>query len=158
MRRKFARCDADGDGLIDRAQFGAIIAALDLALSPAMQRQYVDVNFRFVDRALRGRISFGQFLACYANFLYSYEISQVRSPLISEGALPNVRRVLARGERLMTAHVKLRLRVRDLGLSVRVRDCPICWCLPLCSGRYRGGVCRVCAAGGGCSRWPAPPS
>lgn len=65
--------------MIDRAQFGRIIAGLDLALTPLMQRQYVDVNFRFVDRALRGKITFGQFLACYANFLYSYEISQARA-------------------------------------------------------------------------------
>jgi Ca2+-binding EF-hand superfamily protein len=76
--KKFIRCDEDKDGMINKAQFGNIIKELDLKLTPLMLKQYVDVNFKFVDRTLRGKISFGQFLACYANFLYSYEISQVR--------------------------------------------------------------------------------
>lgn len=63
------------DGLITRAGFARIVDDLGLALTPDMRKEYVNANFRFVDRALTGRISFGQFLACYANFLYSYEIS-----------------------------------------------------------------------------------
>jgi hypothetical protein len=104
--KKFQRCDQDGSGLISKMGFAKIVSELDLKLTPAMLKQYVDSNFRFVDRALQGRISFGcatshlaklwppsgirlvlrtdcalcrQFLACYANFLYSYEISQVRA-------------------------------------------------------------------------------
>lgn len=64
--------------MINKAAFARIITDLDLKLSPAMQKNYIDVNWRFVDRALQGQISFGQFLSCYANFLYSYEISQVQ--------------------------------------------------------------------------------
>jgi Ca2+-binding EF-hand superfamily protein len=79
VARKFARCDKQGKGLITRTDFGEIVKDLDLKLTPAMLKQYIDVNFSFVDRALQGRISFGQFLSCYANFLYSYEISQVRT-------------------------------------------------------------------------------
>lgn len=63
--------------MINKAAFAKIVDGLNLKLSPAMQKNYIDVNWRFVDRALQGRISFGQFLSCYANFLYSYEISQV---------------------------------------------------------------------------------
>jgi Ca2+-binding EF-hand superfamily protein len=77
--KKFIKCDEDKDGMINKTQFGNIIKELDLKLSPLMLKQYVDVNFKFVDRTLQGKISFGQFLACYANFLYSYEISQVSS-------------------------------------------------------------------------------
>ena len=78
MGRKFLRHDDNSDGLIDRQQFGNIIKELDLKLSPLLLQQYISTNFSFVDRELAGKISFGQFLACYANFLYSYEISQVR--------------------------------------------------------------------------------
>eukprot|EP00892_Ulva_mutabilis_P003368 jgi/Ulvmu1/1402/UM011_0130.1 len=74
--KKFSKEDMEGNGLINKAAFARIVAGLDLKLSPAMQKNYIDVNWRFVDRALQGRISFGQFLSCYANFLYSYEISQ----------------------------------------------------------------------------------
>jgi Ca2+-binding EF-hand superfamily protein len=77
--KKFIKCDEDNDGMINKTQFGNIIKELDLKLTPLMLKQYVDVNFKFVDRTLQGKISFGQFLACYANFLYSYEISQVSS-------------------------------------------------------------------------------
>lgn len=75
--KKFSKEDPEETGLINKAAFARIVAGLDLKLSPAMQKNYIDVNWRFVDRALQGRISFGQFLSCYANFLYSYEISQV---------------------------------------------------------------------------------
>jgi hypothetical protein len=77
--KKFIKCDEDKDGMINKTQFGNIIKELDLKLTPLMLKQYVDVNFKFVDRTLQGKISFGQFLACYANFLYTYEISQVSS-------------------------------------------------------------------------------
>lgn len=36
--------------MINKAQFGAIIKDLELKLSPMMHKQYVDVNFKFVDR------------------------------------------------------------------------------------------------------------
>ena len=74
--------------MINKAQFSGIIKDLDLKLSPLMLRQYVDVNFKFVDRALAGKIAFGQFLACYANFLYSFEISQVRIYTVAPRGAP----------------------------------------------------------------------
>ena len=76
VAKKFSQFDSDGDGHIDRHEFGSIIRGLDLKLSPMMLNQYISVNFKFVDRQMQGQISFGQFLACYANFMYSYEIAQ----------------------------------------------------------------------------------
>ena len=62
--------------MINKAQFANIIKELDLKLSPMMLKNYIDINFKFVDRTLQGKLSFGQFLASYANFMYSYEIAQ----------------------------------------------------------------------------------
>ena len=40
--------------------------------APALACADIDINFRYVDRSFKGTITFGQFLACYANFLISH--------------------------------------------------------------------------------------
>lgn len=40
-----------------------IVKELHLNLDEAMCQNYINLNFRFVDRSFRGTISFGQFLA-----------------------------------------------------------------------------------------------
>jgi len=42
---------------------------LDLNLDAAMCKSYVDLNFSFVNRSFLGKITFGQFLAGYANIV-----------------------------------------------------------------------------------------
>jgi Ca2+-binding EF-hand superfamily protein len=69
VSKKFNKFDEDHDGMIDKAQFGHIIKSLDLNLSPMIMKQYIDVNFKFVDRNLQGRISCGAFLACLTSCL-----------------------------------------------------------------------------------------
>ena len=76
VRRKFDRFDRDRDGLITKQDFTKIVHELHLKLDEKMCRHYVDMNFRYVDRSFRGTITFGQFLACYANFLQSHVMMQ----------------------------------------------------------------------------------
>lgn len=79
IRKKFKRYDLDLDGQINKADFESIVKELNLNLDAALLKQYVDINFRYADRNLRGLITFGQFLACYANFLYTYEVTHNRT-------------------------------------------------------------------------------
>lgn len=81
VKRKFQRFDKDQDGLINKSDFTKIVKELHLNLDPDMCRNYVDMNFRFVDRSFRGTITFGQFLACYANFLISHSLMHSKNGL-----------------------------------------------------------------------------
>mmetsp|Transcript_19545 Transcript_19545/g.66468 ORF Transcript_19545/g.66468 Transcript_19545/m.66468 type:complete len:244 (-) Transcript_19545:470-1201(-) len=72
VRSRFREFDTDNDGLITKKDFTAIVLQLNLNLDPIMAKSYIDINFRYVDRNFTGKITFGQFLACYANFLQSH--------------------------------------------------------------------------------------
>lgn len=49
---------------------------LQLGLDDEQRRRYVEMNFRYADRQLRGQITMGQFLACYATLLSSHHHAQ----------------------------------------------------------------------------------
>jgi len=76
---KFHAHDKDGDGLINKEEFGRLVGELQLALDETMCRNYVDMNFRFADRSFRGGISLGQFLASYATLLATQSGREKRS-------------------------------------------------------------------------------
>ena len=66
---KFRAQDADGDGLINKAEFRQLVEELQLALDETFTSEYVEMNFRFADRSFRGGISLGQFLASHTKLL-----------------------------------------------------------------------------------------
>ena len=71
---KFTRYDSDGDGCITKSEFTSIIMDLHLNMEKDMVEKYVNINFKFADRSLKGVVSFGQFLSTYSNFLLSHNI------------------------------------------------------------------------------------
>ena len=76
---KFNRHDSNQDGFITKAEFTSIIMDLQMNMEPSMVRQYVEINFKFADRSLKGVVSFGQFLSTYSNFLLSHNIRGVQA-------------------------------------------------------------------------------
>lgn len=74
IRRKFE--EYQDCGQITKSDFRQIVCELQLGLDDELWQSYVEMNFRYADRQLRGRITVGQFLACYATLLSSHHHAQ----------------------------------------------------------------------------------
>jgi calmodulin len=59
LREAFNQFDRDGNGVIDRKEFAALLDALDSGMS----NQDVEIGFSEVDRDGNGTIEFGEFLS-----------------------------------------------------------------------------------------------
>lgn len=59
LRAAFQQFDVDGNGVIDRAELGAMLASLD----PLMSSEETDIGFSIIDRNRNGRVSFDEFVA-----------------------------------------------------------------------------------------------
>lgn len=63
LREIFLHYDHDGNGVIDRSEFGALLEALDAQLS----EEEIDAGLRAIDDNRNGQIEFSEFLEWWAN-------------------------------------------------------------------------------------------